>query len=212
MYAEQSLELSDVLKERIRTAIEDVNEAGVHRPAPRRYNKTPTATERNAFTSAVVKEVTWLNSPEGRKRATNKGHHEESVLYDLIDIAMSNAIDSGMSPLQVLYFGLYRTMAQHSFPDDFKLVTEFIATILAEGERQYSKSMTLVTYRKPDKTRVERKIRKWFEALESEYWRGVGRKTPFDNVRFSSTDDAALFKSMLQELQIEVVENPVPDN
>jgi hypothetical protein len=208
MYADQSLNLPDELTQRIREAAEDVAVSGLYRTAPIRFNRRPTATERNAFTSDVLNEVRWLNSPEGRSRATEKGHNCQSVLVDLIDISLTRAIDHGMSPLQVLYFGLMRTMAQQGFPDDLKLVSEFVATLLAEGERQHRVKMTLVTYKTPEKTRAAGTIKKWLEALEHEYWTGGGYKKPLATVHFMAAEDAKRFKALLSELRVEIVGDP----
>jgi hypothetical protein len=205
MYAEQGLSLPDELSARIREAIGDVNAAGCHRTAPHRFNKKTSASERNAFTKDVVEEVAWLNSREGRARAAEKGHHLQSVLYDLVSIAVSRAMDEGMSPLQVLYWGTNFAMAERGYPDDLKLVTDFVATILAEGERQHRAAMISVLYPKPVSQKVGKRIEEWLSTIEGEYWLSGGSKPV--SVLFSEEGDAAVFRRLLDDLKITEVDH-----
>lgn len=201
MYEDQALSISDELNTRIREAVSDVNAAGGHRTAPRRFIKKTSASERNSFTKEVVEEVAWLNSREGRARATKKGHHLQSVLYDLVSIALSRAMDEGMSPLQVLYWGTSFAMAERGYPDDLKLVTEFVATVLAEGERQQREAMIRVQYQKPNSQKVVKRIEEWLSDVDGEYWLG-GRSEPVASVLFSVGEDAAAFRQLLAGLGV----------
>jgi hypothetical protein len=213
MWKRQALELPNELQNRIRRAVTNAFAEGQYRVAPERFNKDYSASERNQYTTDVLKALSWINSPEGRSNATSKGKTDpRSILADLIDMVLYRAIEDGFSPLQVLYFGLQRVSAVMGTPDDLRLVLEFIATILAEAADQHREGMVQVSYLQPEKPRVDTTIRKWLETgIQGEYWLGGAFRTSQQWVHFAEKDDADAFRVKLVELGVTVTENPPPE-
>jgi hypothetical protein len=213
MWKDQALELPDDLRDRIRRAVEDAVAEGQYRVAPERFNKDYSASERNQYTTDVLKALSWINSPEGRSNATSKGKTDpRSILADLVDMVLYRAIEDGFSPLQVLYFGLQRVSAVMGIPDDLQLVLKFIAAILAEAADQHRARMVQVSYLQPDKQPIDTTIRKWLKTgIEGEYWLGGTFRTPQKWVHFVEQGDADAFRAKLVELGVTVTENPPPE-
>jgi hypothetical protein len=206
-YERESLELPVELKSRIVEAIRGVNQAGQYRTAPNRFYRDTSVAERNAFTKCVVDDVKWLNSKEGRERAAEKGHHLQSVLHDVIDIALDQAMEAGMSPIQVLYFGIHRTMSVvNGFTPDLELVCDFLATLLAEGERQHREKMVTVRYRRPSTEKLEMLIGWYLSKVETEYWLEGKTNSETAEVLFCDATAASEFVLILNGLNIENVE------
>lgn len=140
------------------------------------------------------------------KRAAEEDHHFQCVLYDLIEIALAKAIESNMSPLQVLYGGIWRAMGPRFCPDDLKVVADFVATVLAEGVRQHRDKMFSVTFEKIENRKIEKKIDHWLNELESEYWWDGDFGKEVSGVLFVRNEDATNFRFLLQELQVKKVD------
>jgi hypothetical protein len=149
-----------------------------------------------------------MGTREGHAYATEKGKPPLTILSALIDMLLNRAIEEGFSPLQVLYYGLQGTCGVMGFPDDLKLVLEFIATILSAGDEEQRDRMVQVSYLEPEKKKTGHAIEKWLKTLEGEYWKGGLYRTNHKWVHFIAQKDADAFRTKLRELNVSLIDDP----
>lgn len=209
MYKEDSLQLTDELHLAIKRAVAASAKEGHYRVAPERFNNRPANAERNEFTGKFFKELSWLNSREGRARSSSVGSWPQSILSDVIDVTLHYAVEQGFSPLQVLRQGLQHTSSVLGSPAEMRLVVKFLSSILAEAEEQLHSKMFKVAYLIDSKPKLQKQIDRWLGSIQGEYRRGgYGLRDPLVWIHFELEHEANGFKVFLAELGIEVVPSP----
>lgn len=194
-------------KDEVRDVVEGSLEEGYIRGARHRFNKSVPSKERNEFTSKLIKHISWLNSPEGRRASTSNGSSPLTVMSDVIEMVLLYAQEQKFSPLQVLDIGFRRAASVLSSPPEFQMISDILKIVLDEADKALESGMTVVGYIDPDSRKTSREIEGHLKAYEGEYRRRASLENDTAWVHFEKASEATEFSEYLRGLKVEVIEN-----
>lgn len=194
-------------KDEVRDAVEGSLEEGHIRGARHRFNKAVSSKERNEFTSKLIKHLSWLNSPEGRRASTRNGSSPLTVMSDVIEMVLLYAQEQKFSPLQVLDIGFRRAASVLSSPPDFEIISDILKLVLDEADEALERGMTVVGYIDPDSRKTGRAIEDHLKAYEGEYRKRGSLEDDTKWVHFEKASEAIDFSEYLRGLKVGVIEN-----